>query len=87
MALQKPIEHPKNGATAAYWRIVRISLDGELPAITIAGYLNKATSDARKDAIYDIAFTLDVPNGTTNLLAYIYTEAKKRAEFSGASDV
>lgn len=85
MAIQKSIKHPRNGAAAAYWRLVRATFSEPVNYV-LAGYLDKATYRDGLDPIQEV--TIEVENAKDLPLsrADMYAHAKSRPEFSGATD-
>ena len=85
MALQKPIEHPRNGAVAAYWRLARVTF-AEPVNYVLAGYLNKAAYRAGLDPIQEVTVEIENAKDAPLSRADIYANAKTRPEFAGATD-
>ena len=87
MAIRKSIELERTGATAVYWRLARAHFraDGSADYV-LAGYVNKAAATAGKDPI--IEQTYEIADGRNAALsrADMYTDAKTRPEFAGATD-
>lgn len=85
MAIQKSIEHPRNGAVAIYWRLARATFSEPVNYV-LAGYLSKAAHRAGLDPIQEM--TVEIANAKDLPLsrADLYAHAKTRPEFTGATD-
>lgn len=85
MALLKPIEHPRTGAVATYWRIVRATFD-EPANYVLAGYLDKAARDAGREPMQEISIFVERARDAPMSRIDMYADAKTRGEFKDATD-
>lgn len=96
MAIEKPIEieidGKPTGTLATYWRIVRADFDVRENRVwyVMAGYLDKASRDAGKGPLKEMAFTLHIPEGVALeqvTREFMYNDAKaEREQFRDAKD-
>lgn len=92
MALLLPVELPRTGVTAAYWRITHVQMDrnARVTDAQLHGYLDEAARRAGRAPLHHIPFrfaadSLPAPHGVT--VADLYRAIRETPEGEDAAGI